>query len=400
MSRPKQLHVAMAAACPFPANRGTPSRVLGMAEALTARGHRVTVVTYHFGLDSGNGSFEIVRTPRMPYSRFRPGPTLTKLLLLDPLLSLQLMRVVKKKKVDLIHAHHFEGALAGFPVRRIRGVPVIYDAHTTLKSELPAYSFLNIRWLAEYLDRRVPEWADHVVACSDTLRDIMVGSGVAEEKIDVIPTGVHAVTFESADGSGVRSRHGLDGRPIVMYTGSLAPFQGVDLLVHAMRKVIDRHPEAVLFLVVDSRDSRIMKACDELGIRKNVILEAVRDFEAVPRYLAAADIAVSPRTDCAGFPQKIANYMAAGKAIVCFEGSAKLITHEQNGLIASGSDPEALAGAIIRLLEESDLRKRLGVNAKETLRGNLDWACLGARLEETYYRLLNHHERGTDGDAV
>ena len=86
----RELSIAMVAACPFPANRGTPSRILGMSQALRDRGHRVHVATYHFGIELPIDGIAIHRTPRLPYRRFAPGPTLCKLGLLDPLLFFQL----------------------------------------------------------------------------------------------------------------------------------------------------------------------------------------------------------------------------------------------------------------------------------------------------------------------
>src|SRR6202789_3251850 len=103
------MKIAMVAACPFPSPRGTPIRAHRMAEALGRRGHDVHVVTYHLG--------DAVRTPHMTvhriagpasYTRTAPGPTLTKLALLDPLLARKLRSVLRGGHFDVIHAHHYE----------------------------------------------------------------------------------------------------------------------------------------------------------------------------------------------------------------------------------------------------------------------------------------------------
>ena len=86
--------------------------------------------------------------------------------------------MVKSKRIDLVHAHHFEGAIVGYAVRKLSGVRVLYDAHTTLKSELDSYGFLNITSLSRFLDRKVPEWSDHVIAASDTLKVFLQGIGI------------------------------------------------------------------------------------------------------------------------------------------------------------------------------------------------------------------------------
>ena len=86
------LRIVMVAACPFPANRGTPSRILRMAEAMADRGHEVHVVTYHFGIDTPTRGIHIHRVPKVGKSYFGPGPTYRKLLLYDPLLTNEAQR--------------------------------------------------------------------------------------------------------------------------------------------------------------------------------------------------------------------------------------------------------------------------------------------------------------------
>lgn len=385
----KKLNVAVAAACPLPANRGTPSRILRMAEAVSYLGHNVHIVTYHFGLDIQSRGIEIHRIPRFPYTYFAPGPTFTKLLILDPLLLIKLLKVVTKRKIDLIHAHHFEGALVGYMVRKLTGIRVIYDAHTTLESELDLYHFVNPKWLANLLDRKVPQWADHIIAVSSTLEEFLVNTGVAKNKIDVIPNGVSLVDFDGKDPNVIRRKYNLQDSQIVMYTGSLAAFQEVDYLIEAMEKVTNKHNDVVLVLVGNSGIERYKKMCSRSETLKNVLLVGEQTFKEIPFFLASADVVVSPRTRCPGMPQKLVNYMAAQKAIVSFEGSAKLLINGYNGMIVQNGNTTAMADSISRLLGDKDLREQLGRNARLTIENRYDWDSLCRRVEEIYYRSLH-----------
>ena len=100
----------MVAACPFPLGRGTPIRIQRQAEALAARGHEVHVVTYALGNAEPMDRVCVHRTPRVPfYSTTSPGPTYQKLLALDPMLVVTLVRCLRTQSFDLIHAHHYEG---------------------------------------------------------------------------------------------------------------------------------------------------------------------------------------------------------------------------------------------------------------------------------------------------
>ena len=110
----------MVAACPFPHPRGTPIRILRMAEALAARGHEIHVVTYHLGSSHLSARLRIHRTRTLAsYRHVAPGPTYEKLLILDPLLAAKLVEVIRRFSIDLVHAHHYEGLLVAAGARRV-----------------------------------------------------------------------------------------------------------------------------------------------------------------------------------------------------------------------------------------------------------------------------------------
>jgi 1,2-diacylglycerol 3-alpha-glucosyltransferase len=75
---------------------------------------------------------------------------------------------------------------------------------------------------------------------------------------------------------------------------------------------------------------------------------------------------------------------------VCFEGSGKLLTDKFDGLIVENGNTDAMADAIIEILQNRDLRENLGKNARQTLVGMYDWISLCKRLEGVYSKILGY----------
>jgi len=380
------LRIAMVAACPFPLPRGTPIRIHRLAEALARRGHDVHVVAYHLGEELRDPPFRVHRIAGRwlgLYRKTSPGPSYRKLAVLDPLLARELSRCIESCRIDLVHAHHYEGLIVGRLVRR-RGVPVVYDAHTTLETELPYHSvwlpsFLK-RGIGRFLDRRLPPLADHTIAVSEGVRERLLRAGADPASITVVVNGVEAEAFQPPGNE--RPDAGT-----VIFTGNLAPYQRIDLLLEAFSRVRARRPDARLVIVTGSSFEPYAQAARDLGISEGLVLRD-EPFERIPALLAGAEVAVSPRADGDGVPQKILNYMAAGKAIAAFRGSAGPLEDERTGLCAESGSAEALAGAILRLLEDRTLARRLGDAAREEVIRHRSWDAAAARVEEVYARLL------------
>ena len=381
------LRVAMIAACPMPARRGTPLRIERLTEALIARGHHVELITYHISDDAQPLPFPVHRIfNRRVYWRMPAGPNLRKLALYDPALAMKVWSVLGKSRFDVMHAHHLEGLLVALPSRLRHGVPIVYDAHTMLSSELPSYgpSFTKrvVSTVGRWFDGVLPSSADHVSSVTTDIRDRLTQRhGLPSDTITVVTNGVETAQFR------VAAPPRTDGLTRLIYTGTLAPYQDVDVLLEAFAVAYRSRPYLRLCMAVSSPFASYEAQARKLGIREAI--ELIPDnFEQLPRQLAEADIAVLPRMQCDGIPQKLLNYMAAGKGIVSSAGSAKVMEHERTGLIVPNGDVKAFAAAIVRLADDPAYAQALGSAARDYVERNYSWDGAAERLERIYERVV------------
>jgi glycosyltransferase involved in cell wall biosynthesis len=375
----------MVAACPFPCGRGTPIRIQRLAEALVSRGHEVHVVTYHLGEPIALSGVSVHRVPRVPtYRRLEPGPSVQKLLVIDLLLAWKLARILRAHDFDVIHAHHIEGVIAALLARPHGRTPLLFDAHTLVQSELPHYGAAlprllkrGVGWL---FDRTLPLRADYIVAVTEEIRARLVALGAEPERIAVIANGVECDLFEEARR---RDREGRNER-IIVFTGSLAAYQGVEAMLRAFALVHARRPEVRLMIVSRTPFTAFEPLARALGIRPAIeVVEA--GFEAVPGRLAMSDIALNPRLDTPGLPHKTLNYMAAGVPIVSFTGSGKHLVDGETALLVSGDGGVAgFAAAIERLLDDPELAERIGASARALVQSEMTWARSAELIECAY----------------
>ena len=395
----KTYDIAMVAACPFPAPRGTPLRIYRLAEALTRRGHRVHLVTYHLGQEVETPPFDIHRIANVPtYNRFAPGPTFQKLFVLDVLLALKLESILRRFPIDVIHAHHFEGYLVSLPSRWRHRLPIVFDIHTLLEPELPYYKLLLPEGLkqavARRLDREAPRNSDHVLTVTRELREEVIElAGISPDRVTVATNGVAVERFDGTDPAPPR-REGEPRR--IVFAGNLAAYQGIELMLRAFRIVRDVRNDVVLQIVTEGSFENWEKEARTLGVGDAVEFHRV-PFEVAIGFLRGADVLINPRVDCPGVPQKLLNYMAAGKAIASFAGSARYIENEKSALVVENADVGAMAQAILRLLDDGALAARLGQGARRFLDGELSWDNSALVVERVYEEVVDRGVRGKPG---
>lgn len=380
----------MVAACPLPWARGTPIRIHRMAEALARRGLDIEVATYPLGDETQAVPYRIHRVaPGFRRLDPKPGPSAAKLLYLDPLLVMKLRSLLREREFDVVHAHHYEGLIAALIAGRLsRRLPLVYDAHTLLESELPFYRLLPPSGLmasvGRFLDRRVPPAADRVIAVSEQIRNrLLADARISAGRISVIPNGVEADHFDKRDCPAA-----TDGtRPRVVFAGNLAGYQGIDLLVEAFSRVLEAVPHARLHFLTHSAPREVMPLVRAAGVAHAVEFSNP-GYAELPDRLASADVLVNPRVNCDGIPQKLLNYMASGRPIVSFDSSAQLLEHETDALVAADGDTRAFADAVLRLLREPALGRALGEAARSKVAAGHSWERVAERVEAVYRSMV------------
>lgn len=388
----------MIAACPFPTSQGSQVLIKGVSLALQRQGHRVHVIAYHHSESAWGRGLPVHRIPTIPtYKKYRAGPAFQKPLL-DLLLALRTLQVVNREGIDLLHAHNYEGLAAGLLVRRATGRPLVYHAHNVLSHELHTYfraakARRAARLAARFIDRSLPLRADHCIALCDEIAQALRASGVADESCSVIPPAIFPEEFCSppplrAAAEGTSRSHPPRSRPpTVIYTGNLDDYQDLDLLLSAFRRVIETIPDALLLIVSNSDPAPMRAKAARHRIGHRCVFVEPANFGEVLGLLARSDVAVSTRTSSTGFPIKLLNYMAAGLPVVASAGSAKGVTHMENGYRVADGDKEAFAEGIITLLRDRGLACELGRRAGRRVRERFDWSDRVARIEAIYDRV-------------
>ncbi|MGD9099882.1 MAG: glycosyltransferase family 4 protein, partial [Anaerolineae bacterium] len=181
--------ILMVAPTSFFADYGCHVRILEEARVLQKLGHKVTVVTYYRGRNLPN--LEIVRTRPVPWrAEYEVGSSRHKIGF-DVLLSWTSLKLVLRRRFDLIHAHLHEGALIGGVLARLRRVPLVFDFQGSLTAEMVDHNFLNPDGSWYKLARRLETFINHRPQA--ILTSSRHGASMLERDFDCDPQRIHAV---------------------------------------------------------------------------------------------------------------------------------------------------------------------------------------------------------------
>lgn len=375
----------MVAACPFPSLRGSQALIRELSEALAGRGHDVHVVTYPSAQHLAPVErMSIHRIPRLPLMGTVPSPIGFQKILFDLLLIWVLWRVVRRYRIDVIHAHNVDAPLVSYAVRLLTRVPVVYHAHNALVDELPYYFERGwarrlARAIGRRIDNRVAAWSDYTIALSSRLGAYLSVRGAAA-KTAVVPP---AVFPSEVRGTSQRTVSGGSAR--IAYAGNLDRYQNLDCLLEAFERVCAAEPRSRLLLLLhQAAHPGLRERMKELAARPGVSVRVVGTHGAVVKELRRADVLVCPRTSWSGFPIKTLNYMAAGRPIVQARSSAHGLTEGVTALLFDDDDPSALAKSILRIVRDPELGERLGQGSMELAARLHVWPVVVPEIEGAY----------------
>jgi glycosyltransferase involved in cell wall biosynthesis len=370
-----------------------------IARGVAARGHEVDVVLpAHPELRRGASEpvrfFPYEYAPRPQWSRWGYAQSLRADVglrgaawLLAPLAAAALRGAVggrlTERRYDAAHVHWVvpSGALVS-DILSAHRMPTVMSLHGS--DVFVAERLLPARLLA----RRALRRAGAVTACSSDLRARALRLGAPASRSRVVPYGVDALAFSPAVRTdGLRARLGVpEDALFVLGLGRLVEKKGFRHLLEAVARVPGAH-----VAIAGEGDLAGELRAQAQAVRAAASFPGALDRGAVAAALAAADVVAVPSVvdragNVDGLPNALLEALAAGRAVVASRvaGIPDVVEDGANGLLVPPADPAALAGALRRLQEEPDTRRRLGEEARRRAQALLSWDAAARQFEECY----------------
>jgi glycosyltransferase involved in cell wall biosynthesis len=237
---------------------------------------------------------------------------------------------------------------------------------------------LYFRHVLRFFERKICRDATWVVVVSTPLKKFLVSIGVPDKRIVVMPNGTDPRVFHPhIDGEPIRQQYGLEGKIVIGFCGILRPWHGLELLLQAFAEVLPGRPDLHLLIVGDGPSrADIERLLRDRGLTHHVTITGRQPHERVRLFVAAMDIAVSPRTTFYASPMKVLEYMGMGKAIVApdIENIRDILTHEQDGLLFRAEDAGSLAKSLQYLIGNAAQRAAFGKMARQKIEAERTWS--------------------------
>ena len=308
----------------------------------------------------------------------------------------------------LIHsASNFAVGLAGAEAARRLGLPSVFEVrglwHMSRAADQPAYQGSDHYRLLEGLEAQAARMADHVFVITEAVADILAARGVERGKMSILPNAVDLAAFARRPRDrDLAARWGLGDKLVVGYVGTFKDYEGLDLLLAAMALLRgELGDRARLLLVGDGpAEGELHRLVRRLGLGDLVVFTGRVPHGDIPAYQALIDVMVFPRRGAAVCevvsPIKPFEAMASGVPILASDVAAlaEIVEDEVTGLLHRKDDVDSLAGQLLRLLEEPDLRSFLAGRAEAWVRANRSWSAVAAQVSEVYQSLIGSASAG------
>ena len=358
-----------------------------LGRGLVARGHTVTAVgVYRDGHEQVEND-EGVRVVRLPHSSIRRSGFVVNGFRLRQ----SLTRIHKELAIDVLDGPELSLSTISkeFPVAKVIRMNGGHHFFAVTLGKKP-------RPWRSWLERRSFGNANHFCAVSsfvgETTRDLL---RLNDRPIEILPNPVNTTFFRPQPG--FQEEEGL-----ILFVGTVCEKKGVRQLIHAMPKIVEAVPNAKLQIVgrhwldPHSRQSFTDYLCGSIPseLKHQITFSGPMDHSLLPNLIAKAVVCVYP-SHMEALPVAWLEGMAMGKAVVASETGPgpEVIEDGISGLLCNPRDPASIAERIIRLLQNADLRRHLGDQARRRVSGMFSTHVLIERNERFYSRCIESQSR-------
>ncbi len=377
--------VLLIAPQPFFQWRGSPIRVAFDVLALTRMGFDVDLLTPPMGLPKPIRGARHIRPPNLFLRRdLSIGPSLWKAAY-DGLLLLWAVGLALRRRYAVVHGVE-EAGLIAWMVGRLSGARVVFEKHSDPMSHR-AGGFKNLVLHAyAAVERFTARHADAAIGTGPGLVEQLRRAGaVVAHLIPDIPSSL----AEADAGRAAAFRAAWGCRPsdvVIVYVGSFAAYQGVELLFEAIPRVLNECSNARFVVIGGAPDeiSSYREWAERRGVGARVVLPGKIAPDELPHALAAADILLSPRLAGINTPLKLLDYLKAGRAIAATDTPANRLILDGELAAFAAPDPAAYAEAIVALARDPARRRAMAARGRTLIEETHNLEEFSRRLERCY----------------
>ncbi len=313
----------------------------------------------------------------------------------------ELLRLAKEERPAIIHAasNHWNGLTAVKTARQL-GLPSIYEVRglweVTRGSRNAEWAKSNMYKYIARMEADAAKSATTVFAITKALKNELVDRGVEADKITLVPNGVDTTRFTPiARDQQLAAELGVTGKTVIGYVGSVLDYEGIELMLEAARQMARTREDFHVLIVGDGAElERFQDFVADNGLEHVITFTGRVPHEEVERYYSLIDITPFPRLPlpvCEMVsPLKPFEAMAMGKAVVASDVAAlaEIVTPELNGLLHAKGSMESLLEQLTRLLDDPELRQRLGAQSRDWVVAERDWSRLAVTIADAYRDLV------------
>ncbi len=382
----------MIAPQPFFQPRGTPFSVLHRLKALSKLGYEIDLLTYPIGEDVRIEKVRITRTASVPFIKnVAIGPSGPKVVL-DAVLYAKAVSMLRKGNYDLLHTHE-EAGFMGIRLARKFKLLHLYDMHSSLPQQLHNFAYSKNKLLVsvfDWLENRTIESAHAVITICPELWNYVTDKFPHKYNKLIENVADNSIVFgEQKPDPQFRSKFDINGEAVILYTGTFEPYQGLDLLVQASSKVVEKQKN-VRFLVVGGKPEQVEQykaRVAEAGTSDYFVFTGQRPPEEIPAFMNMADILVSPRIEGNNTPLKIYSYLRSGVPIVATEHLTHTQVLNKDVAVLTAIEPADFARGIVKVLEDEKYRQSITTNARKLAEKEYSYEAYLKKTQEVYQYL-------------
>lgn len=301
---------------------------------------------------------------------------------------------LKRTRPDIIHCHnmHYFSKPHTRVLERLSkefGVPLVLTAHNVWDDNLFLDLTRNIRW-------------DQIIAVSHFIKRELIGIGVPHKKITAIHHGIDEDAYNpKIQYKSIFEKYPkLKNKKIVFHPARMGLAKGCDVSIKALRRIRERIPNIMLILagtknIIDWSQSQqkdiayMVDLVDFFKMRKNVLIDSF-NLEDMPKLYAASDVCVYPSSSPEPFGLTMLEALSSAKPMVVTEtgGMPEIVKDGINGFVVPIKDFEALASRVIQLIQNKELRERLGYTGRQMVEQNYTKEIVTKNTLDVYSKLL------------